>query len=453
MKDIIIEVISPIECKVDAYAASILKPILSYTKVFYQQGQYRKIRREYQKSTITKDNKGFYFLTGYLDRVKAYLQEKNLVVRQIDSFPSYPYHVPKLKNIDLRDDQIKLINNALEKQRGIIQAPTGSGKTAIGIALYSCFDNINLLWLCHTKDLMLQTAKDFKKYGFTSIGMIGDGICETDKKITIATRQSFIKLAEEMGCVYDMIIVDESHHAAPFDGEYAHILRNNFAPLRFGLTATLSDKEEAKMVCEGLIGPLVASLSINEGNNLGIIAKPVIKFLKIPKNHAIAELKRYADVYNQGIVNNRARNKLIIKKAKEHVSKDDSVLILLTQIEHGNNLLTIAKEMSLPTVFVQGNTEGDVRNQIKDALNEKKIKCVISTVIWNEGVNIPELNVVINAAGGKSEIRTLQALGRGLRITDKKKELILWDIFDPSHRFFIEHFGERICVYSDNDWI
>lgn len=453
MKNIIIETISPIECKIDAQTASILKPILSYTKVFYQQSQYKKIRREYQKSTITKDDKGFYFFTGYLDRVKAHLQEKNLVVRQIDSLMKYPYHEPRLKNVDLREDQLKLINKALEKQRGIIQAPTGAGKTIIGIALYSCFDDIKLLWLCHTKDLMSQTAKEFKKFGFTSIGLIGNGKQELGKKITIATRQSFTKLAEDMDCEYDMIITDEVHHLASIDGEYAHILKNNFAPLRFGLTATLPDKEEAKMVCEGLIGPLIASLSINEGNDLGIIAKPIIKFLKIPKNHAVSELRKYADVYSQGIVNNYTRHKAIIFKAKEHVDKGDSVLILLTQIEHGNNLLAVGKEMNLPIVFVQGTTENELRGQIKNALNEKKIKCVISTVIWNEGVNIPELNVIINAAGGKSEIRTLQAIGRGLRTTDKKKEVILWDIFDPSHNFFISHFGERICVYSDNDWI
>lgn len=445
--------INPIECKIDHQVANILRPILSYTAVFYQNGQYKKVRREYQKSTITKDSEGCYFFSGYLDKVKVYLQEKNLAVRQIGGFPKYIYSQPKLKGIDLREDQLQLIEKALKKGRGIIQAPTGSGKTIIGIALYSCFDDINLLWLCHTKDLMIQTAKEFKKFGFVSVGLIGDGKCETEKKITIATRQSFSKIAEHMGTQYDMVIVDETHHVSTFDGEYAKILKNVYAPLRFGLTATLPDKEESKMACEGLIGPVVASLSINEGNNLGIIAKPRIKFLKMPKNHAIGELRKYADVYNEGIVNNKTRNKAIITKAKEHILNGDSVLILLTQIEHGNNLLSIAKENELPIVFVQGNTENEVRSQVKTSLNEKKIKCVISTVIWNEGINIPELNVIINAAGGKSEIRTLQILGRGLRITDKKKELILWDIFDPSHKYLIEHFGERICIYSDNEWL
>jgi len=85
-------------------------------------------------------------------------------------------------------------------------------------------------------------------------------------------------------------------------------------------------------------------------------------------------------------------------------------------------------------------------------LNEKR-KCIICTSVWKEGLNFPELNVVINAAGGKSEIMTLQALGRGLRVTEKKKFLIFYDIFDPSSRFTVEHFGERLCLYMDNNWI
>ena len=81
------------------------------------------------------------------------------------------------------------------------------------------------------------------------------------------------------------------------------------------------------------------------------------------------------------------------------------------------------------------------------------MKCVICTAVWKEGVNIPELNVVINAAGGKSELVTLQTIGRGLRKTENKSELIIYDFFDNSHHYLVDHFGHRFCLYSDMGWI
>ena len=68
-------------------------------------------------------------------------------------------------------------------------------------------------------------------------------------------------------------------------------------------------------------------------------------------------------------------------------------------------------------------------------------------------LNIPELNVVINDAGGKSEIATLQAIGRGLRRTVNKSELIIYDFFDNSHHYLVSHFGERFSLYCDMNWI
>ncbi len=463
MKHVITQT-DPIYYEVSRETANLIKPILSYTAVFYKQGYYRKERKEYQKSTILKVENRFYFLSGFLDRVLTHLGENNVTLTTGEGFPAYKSHAPDpffeivrktIPNCNEKQIEaaIKMINSARIKGRGVIQAPTGVGKTIIGIGLLSCFNNLSLLWLCHTKDLMMQTIKEFKRFGFKSVGMIGDSACEVDKQVTVATRQSFVKLVDDLGDNYDMIIVDEVHHVSGFNTDYFTILTNTVAPLRFGLTATLPDKEESKLACEGLIGPVVASLSINEGNAIGIIAKPIIRLLRVLKNHSVGEIRKYADVYDAGVVHNLTKNRLIIDTAKKHVDKGDSVLILLTRIEHGQNLVAIAREIGFPIEFVQGSTEGEVRMQIKEALNTKKIKCVIATVVFFEGVNIPELDVIINAAGGKSEIRTLQILGRGLRKTKTKDTVIIYDIFDPSHKYLLEHWGERVCVYFDQGWL
>ena len=230
-------------------------------------------------------------------------------------------------------------------------------------------------------------------------------------------------------------------------------MRNVLAPVRIGLTATMPSSMESILTIEGLLGPIIDEVTIAEGQERGTMAEISIKFLKVPIDYKLRDLRKYNDVYDAGVVNNRAQHRLIVETAKEHITKGDSVLILVTRIEHGENLLTEFEHSNTKAIFAQGATEGSVRKEIKEALNSKNIHVVIATTIWNEGINIPELNVIINAAGGKSEIRTLQIIGRGLRLTETKKKLIMYDIMNLNHSFLLNHLGERLALYSELKWL
>jgi superfamily II DNA or RNA helicase len=129
--------------------------------------------------------------------------------------------------------------------------------------------------------------------------------------------------------------------------------------------------------------------------------------------------------------------------------------VLAVRIEHGHILEEMAKELfpELKLKYIHGGSEDETREEVIKDLKSGKIDVAVATTILNEGVNIPSLGAVINAAGGKSEIAVLQKIGRGLRVTDKKKVIYLVDFFDSSHRFLIEHFGERLTLYFDKNWI
>ncbi len=450
----IIKILDPIQCQVSRPDAQIIRPILSFPSVFYRQGFHRKERVEYQKSTMLKSSDGliYYFYTGFLERVVKHCKDNGIPCQITGEIPKLPYgSIPDLPNGSYREDQLRLIHSALEKQRGVLQAPTGSGKTFLAAGLISAF-NRPTIFIVHTLTLVRQTAEEFKKFGLKNVTTYTGEEKDLRGDIVVGTIQSFSKIPQRL-TKFDVVVTDEAHHVGRWEGTYSTVLRNLPCTARFGFTATLPTTAEAKMTLEAFIGPLIDSFSLEEGIEEGILAKPKIKLVKIPINYRIKELFRYQDVYDQGITNNRARNEVVVDSIIPYIKEGKTVLVLLTRIEHGENIRRIAEEKGLHPYFLRGATETEQREEVKQAFKDKDIKLVIATTIWKEGINIPSLDVICNAAGGKSEIATLQSIGRGLRTTKDKTEVILLDFFDPSDRFFVEHFGLRLCLYFENNWI
>jgi superfamily II DNA or RNA helicase len=258
---------------------------------------------------------------------------------------------------------------------------------------------------------------------------------------------------DKYGHEYDIVVIDEAHHVAKKDSEYQYVLTRCPAPIRLGLTATTSPDLEAQLICEGLIGPILGQVTINQGTEDGRLAKPRIKIHKLEKDYKVNALRKYAEVYNAGIVDNLARNLLIAQIVKSHADKKESVLVMIDKLEQGHNIQEQLSALKIPCEFVRGATKTADRMRIKRQLNDGEIYVVICSSVWVEGVNIPNLKAVVAAAGGKSEIKVLQSVGRGLRKTDDKDEVWIHDFFDPSHKFLIEHFGERLIIYLDNEWL
>jgi len=99
-----------------------------------------------------------------------------------------------------------------------------------------------------------------------------------------------------------------------------------------------------------------------------------------------------------------------------------------------------------------GSTNKSRRIKVKKQLLDKEIYIVICTRVWKEGINIPTLDHVILASGMKDEKQVIQALGRGLRVTEKKTRVKLTDFLDP-YRFLSEHSIARLHIYRRNKWM
>jgi superfamily II DNA or RNA helicase len=404
------------------------------------------------ESLIDKDGK---FFTGYIARVKKYLSGKNIPYEiENNSERLKPDNEPIIKDKTLREDQKRNVDAAIKNQRGIVISPTGTGKTLIAGSIISCFKNKKTLFLVHTKSLLKQAADDFKEYGLKNITMIGDAQKDLSGDIVISTRQSFVKLDfDEIADLFDIVIVDEIHHLTEPKMQYTEILSKLLAPIRIGLTATFPSKIESQMVIEAYLGEVVGEFTEEEAREKDIIADTKVIIRKTSFDSDVADLSAYKRVYNLGVVNNQSYNLQIIKEAKYWIEQNKSVLIFIIETDQGRLLQKFAKENNVECEFVYGDTKSDSREKVKADLKTKKLKCVICSKIWAEGINIPALEVIINAAGGKSETMLRQLRGRGVRTYKGKDRLILIDFFNPSHSSLIKHFGFRISMYCDYGWM
>jgi superfamily II DNA or RNA helicase len=349
-----------------------------------------------------------------------------------------------------------MVEAVREWHTGYLKAPTRSGKTVVAAGIISSYPTAKALFLVNTITLLQQTVSEFRRFLDRSIGTRGGGESRPGD-VMVSTMQSFWKKLEkdpDEASLYDIVICDESHHCSTLDGTYAKILSLMPAPIRVGLTATPpKEGTEARLALEGFIGPQLEEISMEQGLASGILATPRMKFIKLEPDRKIRELRRYEDVYTEGIVRNKNRNRLILSEARQQIREGKTVLIVVLRLEHADELVSMGSAMGVLPVIVNGATEGDAREQLRLAMNRKEVNCVICTAVWREGVNIPSLGCLINAAGGKAEIMTIQVLGRGLTRTEGKDEGILIDVLDNSHPYLSSHAIERLCIYSSQGWL
>ncbi len=447
----IIQKLNPVECKV---ADGNIWHMLSYEVEYWTQGKFKREKKHRTESFY--DVKTRRFPAGFLSRICAECARQNIPVIIEGKDKPIKFNKPHLQGISFRQDQIEMLNKVAEFKRGYLKAATGTGKTILAVGIHSMIEG-RTLFLCHTIDLLMQSAKTFKDYGFNVV-VVGGGAKEiphnlNDRAIVVATVQTWVKLIDnpEYSDMFTAIIIDECHHISSEESNYVKILRANLAPIRMGLTATDQTSKFSRMVLEGYLGQMIGEFSVEEGIKTGVLSEPIIEWINVPEDTRLFNLTNYKDIYQEAIVNNRTRNRLIISHAIKEVEQNKSVLILVKEIEHGNQLLHMARLLGLDVGFVWSGVNKDDRVALKDALEFKHKKCVIATTVWKEGINIRSLDCIINGAGGKSEIAVLQNIGRGLRATEHKNQVTIKDFVD-TYKYLEHHAIMRLQIYVANKW-
>jgi len=365
------------------------------------------------------------------------------------------------KSLRVRDYQIDAVHHAVSRHRALLLSPTASGKSLIIYSLVRYYKMMGLktLILVPTTSLVEQMYTDFEDYGWSS-----DTHCQKiyqghDKKVTkdvvISTWQSIYKMPkkyfEDFGCV----IGDEAHmfKSKSLTGIMTKLHQCKY---RFGLTGTLDGTLTHRLVLEGLFGTAETVVTTKELIDKKTLADLTVKCIVL-KHKNIRERMTYAEELEY-LATNEKRNNFIVNLL-QHL--DGNTLCLFQLVEkHGKPLYDQVQETinDRKTFFVYGGTATSERENIRGVVeNEKKSIILASYGTFSTGINIRNINNIVFSSPSKSRIRVLQSLGRGLRKTDTKVSVLIFDIADDvSHNnkrnFTLNHFSERIGIYNEQQF-
>ena len=352
------------------------------------------------------------------------------------------------KDINYYDYQEKTIKEMLTRRLGVIKAPTAAGKTVIMAGLVKALAGRKMVLLFNSKQLLTQTYDFFSKTcDIDSIGICyGEGYIYGE--IMLCTVQSVEKILDTHLKEAEVLMVDECHEFSNGKSTVAAIQSFPNANYRYGFTATPPKQDISKYNLEGGLGQVYTVATTKELVDRGKLTKPIIQLIKRPSlAETIDDSLSYAEIYEKFIVNNTSRNNTIkeITNDIRKKYKKARILILTKSLNHGRALENL---LGGSVEFLEGaNSIGERYEAISRFRGCRDSSVLIGTKILQTGINIEEITHLVNARGMKSEIATIQALGRALRKHETKEVVYVYDFLDQE-KYIQDHSLERKKHYE-----
>jgi superfamily II DNA or RNA helicase len=407
--------------------------------------------------TISDESKGFVTTKKARKSKKVVPPKINLYDIAAQTFPSgliwHVLHKAKIDHVDieyiddrssiatidsnadlawLRDYQHEAVLQVLSHGQGIISLPMGVGKGEVAIALPRII-RTNWLFCCHRTGVVSQTLARYTKR-FDDKAVQWTRKAPTVARFTGATFQALYRAIgtpefDELMLRIGGIICDECHSAGAVTVyEVAQHTHNAF--YRVGMSATPLDRLDKRSIyAVGAFGPIIVHRPAKEFIENGTLARPVCKWITVEQVITAATTQgRYGKV----VVRSQKRNKAIVDIVKRCKKP---CLVYIKETKHGLLLRKlIEKYTDFRTDFVYGNTKERTRENVITQLNRNDLDVGIASVVWQDGIDIPNLRAIVNAAAGRSVIAVVQRLGRGSRAMKDKVDFEYWDIWDCGNK-------------------
>lgn len=330
------------------------------------------------------------------------------------------------------EHQIAAVHAIRDKRRGILWVPTGGGKTEIAAGLFKAIPG-TWLFIVHRTQLAVQARERFEKRGIDpdSITIAAEGELDLSGRIVCATFQTIVSAVKrndaaviEFLRTVQGIVVDEAH-TLPADTFFATVMRTVNAAYRVGLSGTpLARTDKRSIFAIAAIGPVVYRVKPDTLIAAGLLSKPKVYFLRL--RHEIEE-RVWRNIYSRHVVKGDARNALLLNATAKAAKP---ALLFVSHVEHGKSLTRELEKRGIAAEFMFGEKNVHVRKAAIRRLQHGDIDVIVCSVVFQEGVDIPEIRSVVIGTGGKSAIAAIQRIGRGTRRAGGKDEVTIVDIFD-----------------------
>jgi superfamily II DNA or RNA helicase len=357
------------------------------------------------------------------------------------------------KPIMLRDYQVEAINTFLTNHQALQEIATGAGKTITTATLSHVCEKLGrTITIVPNKSLVEQTEEDFVNVGL-DVGVYYGDRKDLGKTHTICTWQSLnilekksknhehdiLTLAEFLDGV-KTVIVDEVHMAK------AEVLKNlltqnlNNAAIRWGLTGTVpKEKFESESIFAS-IGPVVGSIKAHELQDRGVLSTchvNVVQMIDLPEFSTYAEELKYLVTDDDRMI--------YISKLIKKISLTGNTLVLVNRIDSGKFLINEIDD----AVFISGEVKTKDRKEEYDEIKTSDNKIIVATYgVAAVGINIPRIFNLVLLEPGKSFVRVIQSIGRGIRKAEDKDFVQIWDLTSTC-KYAKRHLTERKKFYKE----
>ena len=343
-----------------------------------------------------------------------------------------PKHTHAGQAIRLRDYQVEVINNFVGHLQSLQEVATGAGKTIITATLSKLVEQYGRsIVVVPNKSLVTQTEEDYNNIGL-DVGVFYGDRKEYGHQHTICTWQSLnVLLKKSKKKTADIniqefiegvicIMIDEVHQAKAdvlkelLTGVFAHI------PIRWGLTGTIPKEDYEFCSLKASLGEVINSVSAHSLQEKGVLSNCEVKVLQFKDD---VEYPNYASELKYLVSDTKRIDYL--STVIDDISKTGNTLVLIDRIKTGDMLI----ERLPHAVFVKGATKNEDRKETYDEVATSDTSLIVATYgVASVGINIPRIFNLVLVEPGKSFVRVIQSIGRGIRKAHDKNFVQIWDI-------------------------
>jgi len=358
--------------------------------------------------------------------------------------------------MELRDYQVEVINNFLQNPQCIQEVATGAGKTVITASLSDAISPYGRsIVIVPNKSLVTQTEKDYVNMNL-DVGVYFGDRKEYNRAHTICTWQSLnnmlkkTKSGEAEVDIQDFIegvvcvIVDEVHMAKADALKTLLTGVMSKIPLRWGLTGTVPKEKFESQALLVSLGPVVSHLAASELQERGVLAQCHVNIVQLVDH---VEFKEYQQELKYLLEESGRLDTMAT--LIEKVNATGNTLVLVDRTECGRQLVERLGERA---VFVSGATKSKDRQSEYDEVAEATDKIIVATYgVAAVGINIPRIFNLVLIEPGKSFVRVIQSIGRGIRKAEDKDHVEIWDVTSTC-KFAKRHLTKRKQFYKDANY-